>query len=106
MVKTMSATRSTVCYSNLVLRDQQRAARVCLDSSRRKISGKPPEIDLPLWGLLEDERRCAWHGHWIGVDGPSRGKLVATAPQRQLHAGRAVVRRQTRAPLGRVGKEP
>src|SRR5258708_38347593 len=39
-------------------------------------------------------RRCAWHGHWIGGESPSRGEVVATASQRQLHAVPAVVRRQ------------
>src|ERR1019366_6831799 len=34
----------------------------------------------------EGGRRCAWHGHWIGGVSPSRGELVATASQRQLHA--------------------
>src|SRR5208283_5037549 len=29
---------------------------------------------------------CAWHGHWIGGESPSRGEMVATASQRQLHA--------------------
>jgi len=40
-------------------------------------------------------RRCAWHGHWIGGESPSRGELVATASRRQLHAESAVVRRQS-----------
>ena len=39
-------------------------------------------------------RRCAWHGHWIGGESPSRGEVVATASWRQLHAVPAVVRRQ------------
>ena len=30
---------------------------------------------------------CAWHGHWIGGESPSRGEMVATASRRQLHAG-------------------
>ena len=37
---------------------------------------------------------CAWHGHWIGGESPSRGEVVATASWRQLHAVLAVVRRQ------------
>src|SRR5580692_11030592 len=37
---------------------------------------------------------CAWHGHWIGGESPSRGEVVATASRRQLHAVFAVVRRQ------------
>ena len=37
---------------------------------------------------------CAWHGHWIGGESPSRGELVATASRRQLHAVVAVVRRR------------
>ena len=37
---------------------------------------------------------CAWHGHWIGGESPSRGEVVATASQRQLHAVPVVVRRQ------------
>ena len=39
--------------------------------------------------VAEEARRatgCAWHGHWIGGVSPSRGELVATASQRQLHA--------------------
>src|SRR5271168_4360361 len=39
-------------------------------------------------------QRCAWHGHWIGGESPSRGEVVATASRRQLHAVPAVVRRQ------------
>src|SRR5271168_3937749 len=39
-------------------------------------------------------RRCAWHGHWIGGESPSRGDVVATASRRQLHAVLAVARRQ------------
>jgi hypothetical protein len=39
-------------------------------------------------------RGCAWHGHWIGGESPSRGEVVATASRRQLHAVPAVVRRQ------------
>jgi hypothetical protein len=41
------------------------------------------------------EHGCAWHGHWIGGESPSRGALVATASRRQLHAERAVVRRHS-----------
>src|SRR5208283_6092902 len=37
---------------------------------------------------------CAWHGHWIGGESPSRGEMVATASRRQLHAVVAVVRRR------------
>ena len=37
---------------------------------------------------------CAWHGHWIGGESPSRGEMVATASRRQLHAVLAVVRRR------------
>src|SRR5260370_18689191 len=37
---------------------------------------------------------CAWHGHWIGGESPSRGEVVATASRRQLHAVFAVVRRR------------
>jgi len=43
----------------------------------------------------EGDGRCAWHGHWIGGESPSRGELVATASRRQLHAESAVVRRQS-----------
>ena len=39
-------------------------------------------------------RRCAWHGHWIGGESPSRGEVIATASRRQLHAVSAVVRRR------------
>src|SRR5580658_6576782 len=28
---------------------------------------------------MRAKRRCAWHGHWIGGESPSRGALVATA---------------------------
>src|SRR5260370_2762347 len=42
---------------------------------------------------LASEHGCAWHGHWIGGESPSRGELVATASRRQLHAEDAVVRR-------------
>jgi transposase InsO family protein len=41
------------------------------------------------------QRRCAWHGHWIGGESPLRGELVATASRRQLHAG--ICRRETPA---------
>ena len=54
---------------------------------------------LDLWG-------CAWHGHWIGGESPSRGELVATASRRQLHAASAVVMTPVLAPRGRVGKKP
>src|SRR5271170_4445917 len=52
------------------------------------------------WTLVKAEaaggggRRCAWHGHWIGGESPSRGEVVATASWRQLHAVPAVARRQ------------
>jgi hypothetical protein len=42
----------------------------------------------------EEGRRCAWHGHWIGGESPSRGEMVATASRRQLHAVFAVGRRR------------
>src|SRR5271169_5247970 len=42
----------------------------------------------------EARRRCAWHGHWIGGESPSRGEVVATASWRQLHAVSAVRRRR------------
>ena len=47
--------------------------------------------------VAEGARRatgCAWHGHWIGGESPSRGEVVATASRRQLHAASAVARRQ------------
>jgi len=47
--------------------------------------------------VAEEARRatgCAWHGHWIGGESPSRGEVVATASRRQLHAASAVARRQ------------
>src|SRR5208337_1868215 len=44
--------------------------------------------------LARNSAVCAWHGHWIGGESPSRGEMVATASQRQLHAVVAVVRRR------------
>jgi hypothetical protein len=49
---------------------------------------------MPARGVSKGGRRCAWHGHWIGGESPSRGEMVATASRRQLHAVFAVVRRR------------
>src|SRR5271156_2831463 len=57
---------------------------------RRRAHGSPFFRRL---GVVKG-RRCAWHGHWIGGESPSRGEVVATASRRQLHAVPAVVRRQ------------
>ena len=56
---------------------------------------KPTQRDAATGPGTEEGRRCAWHGHWIGGESPSRGELVATASWRQLHAANAVERRRT-----------
>jgi hypothetical protein len=38
-------------------------------------------------GLCQASARrggCAWHGHWIGGESPSRGELVATASRAEV----------------------
>ena len=54
----------------------------------------PFEKTLADGAGTEGGRRCAWHGHWIGGESPSRGEVIATASRRQLHAVFAVVRRR------------
>src|ERR1700691_5307185 len=55
--------------------------------------------------ILRAYSTCAWHGHWIGGVSPSRGELVATASQRQLHAVGGVVRRQPAGAVRPCGEE-
>jgi hypothetical protein len=56
-------------------------------------------------GRAWPDRRCAWHGHWIGGVSPSRGELVATASRRQLHAVDFVVRQQSAGAARPCGEE-
>jgi len=72
--------------------------------SMNEIERAAAAADGPV--VSEGGRWCAWHGHWIGGESPSRGELVATASRRQLHAGRCRRETPALAPRGRVGKKP